>query len=108
VEERVAVEPPASVTPAPEIVPPDPEPEPALMPEPEPVTDTTLTSDTDSANRIGEEEGEAVPAATAAAPARYRADPGAAARMFDAATATRRRSVVFEEDDELDVPDFLK
>jgi hypothetical protein len=38
---------------------------------------------------------------------RYRADPGAAARMFDAAT-TRRRSVVFEEDDELDVPDFLK
>jgi cell division protein FtsZ len=36
-----------------------------------------------------------------------RTDPGAAARMFDAAT-TRRRSVVFEEDDELDVPDFLK
>ena len=31
----------------------------------------------------------------------------AAARVFDAAT-TRRRSVVFEEDDELDVPDFLK
>jgi cell division protein FtsZ len=48
--------------------------------------------------------------AAAAAPAsasRPRADPGAAARMFDAAT-TRRRSVVFEEDDELDVPDFLK
>jgi cell division protein FtsZ len=38
---------------------------------------------------------------------RSRADPGAAARMFDAAT-TRRRSVVFEEDDDLDVPDFLK
>jgi cell division protein FtsZ len=36
-----------------------------------------------------------------------RTDPGAAARMFDAAT-TRRRSVVFEEDDDLDVPDFLK
>ncbi|HEY5988039.1 MAG TPA: hypothetical protein VIV12_16950 [Streptosporangiaceae bacterium] len=34
-------------------------------------------------------------------------DPAAAARMFDAAT-TRRRSVVFEEDDDLDVPDFLK
>ena len=31
----------------------------------------------------------------------------AAARVFDAAT-TRRRSVVFEEDDDLDVPDFLK
>ncbi|MBO0815560.1 MAG: hypothetical protein J2P30_10530, partial [Actinobacteria bacterium] len=49
------------------------------------------------------EEAEPVPAATA----RPRTDPGAAARMFDAAT-TRRRSVVFEEDDELDVPDFLK
>jgi cell division protein FtsZ len=34
-------------------------------------------------------------------------DPATAARMFDAAT-TRRRSVVFEEDDDLDVPDFLK
>jgi len=30
-----------------------------------------------------------------------------ASRVFDAAT-TRRRPVVFEEDDELDVPDFLK
>ena len=55
----------------------------------------------------------ATPAATSAPDAalagtpRHRSDPGAAARMFDAAT-TRRRSVVFEEDDELDVPDFLK
>ena len=49
----------------------------------------------------------AAAAATSAATPRPRADPGAAARMFDAAT-TRRRSVVFEEDDELDVPDFLK
>ncbi len=40
-------------------------------------------------------------------PARPRTDTSAAARMFDAAT-TRRRSVVFEEDDDLDVPDFLK
>ena len=38
---------------------------------------------------------------------RLRPDAAAAARVFDAAT-TRRRSVVFEEDDELDVPDFLK
>jgi hypothetical protein len=38
---------------------------------------------------------------------RSRTDTAAAARVFDAAT-TRRRSVVFEEDDELDVPDFLK
>ena len=36
-----------------------------------------------------------------------RAEAAAAARIFDPAT-TRRRSVVFEEDDELDVPDFLK
>ena len=36
-----------------------------------------------------------------------RLDPIAAARMFDSAS-TRRRPVVFEEDDELDVPDFLK
>jgi cell division protein FtsZ len=41
----------------------------------------------------------------AAAPGRL--DPIAAARVFDAAS-TRRRPVVFEEDDELDVPDFLK
>jgi len=30
-----------------------------------------------------------------------------AAKAFDVAT-TRRRPVVFEEDDDLDVPDFLK
>ncbi|HEX9526011.1 MAG TPA: cell division protein FtsZ, partial [Streptosporangiaceae bacterium] len=36
-----------------------------------------------------------------------RADAAVGARIFDPAT-TRRRSVVFEEDDELDVPDFLK
>ena len=40
-------------------------------------------------------------------PPRPRPDAASAARVFDAAT-TRRRSVVFEEDDELDVPDFLK
>jgi hypothetical protein len=39
--------------------------------------------------------------------ARPRPDTASAARVFDAAT-TRRRSVIFEEDDELDVPDFLK
>ncbi len=48
------------------------------------------------------------PEVTPAGTARHRTDHGAAARMFDAATSTRRRSVVFEEDDELDVPDFLK
>ena len=42
-------------------------------------------------------------------PPRHGLDTASAARVFDAAT-TRRRSVVFEfeEDDELDVPDFLK
>ncbi len=34
-------------------------------------------------------------------------EPAAAARVFDP-VSTRRRSVVFEEDDELDIPDFLK
>ena len=91
VEERVAVEPAASVTGPP-------------APAPEPVEDSAMPGDdVDSGDRADEE---AEPVA-AAAPARHRADPGAAARMFDAAT-TRRRSVVFEEDDELDVPDFLK
>ncbi len=46
------------------------------------------------------------PAAGEAAPAEPRPRPDARG-VFDAAT-TRRRSVVFEEDDELDVPDFLK
>jgi cell division protein FtsZ len=41
-------------------------------------------------------------------PSRPRPDTASAARVFDAATTTRRRSVIFEEDDELDVPDFLK
>jgi cell division protein FtsZ len=40
-------------------------------------------------------------------PGRPRPDTATAARVFESAT-TRRRSVVFEEDDELDVPDFLK
>jgi len=91
VEERVAVEPAASVTGPP-------------APAPEPVEDSAMPGDdVDSGDRADKE---AEPVA-AAVPARHRADPGAAARMFDAAT-TRRRSVVFEEDDELDVPDFLK
>jgi cell division protein FtsZ len=47
------------------------------------------------------------PRPEAGATPRARPDAAAAARVFDAAT-TRRRSVVFEEDDELDVPDFLK
>jgi len=47
------------------------------------------------------------PPRAAQEPARPRPDTASAARVFDAAT-TRRRSVVFEEDDELDVPDFLK
>jgi cell division protein FtsZ len=60
----------------------------------------------DTAPGSGTQDGESRQDSTAV-PARPRTDPTAAARMFDAAT-TRRRSVVFEEDDELDVPDFLK
>ena len=94
VEERVAAESAASVT-----EPPGP------APDPGPVEDSAVPADDiDSEDLAGDE---AEPVAAAAVPARHRADPGAAARMFDAAT-TRRRSVVFEEDDELDVPDFLK
>jgi cell division protein FtsZ len=50
----------------------------------------------------------AAPSAGADMPAAApRAEAAVSARTFDPAT-TRRRSVVFEEDDELDVPDFLK
>jgi cell division protein FtsZ len=47
------------------------------------------------------------PPAQAEAPPVVRAEPAVTARTFDTAS-TRRRSVVFEEDDDLDVPDFLK
>jgi cell division protein FtsZ len=57
--------------------------------------------------RAADADGGAPPRA-AQEPARPRPDTASAARVFDAATTTRRRSVVFEEDDELDVPDFLK
>jgi cell division protein FtsZ len=56
--------------------------------------------------RAADADGGAPPRA-AQEPPRPRPDTASAARVFDAAT-TRRRSVVFEEDDELDVPDFLK
>jgi len=56
--------------------------------------------------RAADADGGAPPRA-AQEPPRPRPDTATAARVFDAAT-TRRRSVVFEEDDELDVPDFLK
>jgi cell division protein FtsZ len=78
---------------------------------PEPLTGPPAAEpagDVSAANREDQaDEGAEPVAAAAGVPARHRADAGAAARMFDAAT-TRRRSVVFEEDDELDVPDFLK
>jgi cell division protein FtsZ len=46
-------------------------------------------------------------AASGAAPGGGAAPDSAAARVFDVPT-TRRRPVIFEEDDDLDVPDFLK
>jgi cell division protein FtsZ len=59
-----------------------------------------------SAPQAGDTDGVPSPRA-AQEPPRQRPDTASAARVFDAAT-TRRRSVIFEEDDELDVPDFLK
>ena len=108
VEDGAAVEPAASVTAAAATsAPPVSEPEPG-RPSGEGTWPAAPAGDSGSADGADAEAAGPVPAATAAAvPARHRADPGAAARMFDAAT-TRRRSVVFEEDDELDVPDFLK
>jgi cell division protein FtsZ len=111
VAERVAMEPAVSVT--------EPAASVAVTAEPDPAPAGATDGDSDwpaapagsaSDSGTGDYDDAAavpVPAASAAVPARPRADPGAAARMFDAAT-TRRRSVVFEEDDDLDVPDFLK
>jgi cell division protein FtsZ len=103
-EDQVAAEPAASLTPSPAAA---PEAEHAAAPAGGRGEDAAWSAAPESAvgPDSGDQVAEQVPAA--AVPARPRADAGAAARMFDAAT-TRRRSVVFEEDDELDVPDFLK
>jgi cell division protein FtsZ len=105
--DRVAAEPAASLTLSPDAAAPGAEQ--AAGPTGSRAEDMISSSVSGSASGqdAGDYAAEPVPAASAAVPARPRADPGAAARMFDAAT-TRRRSVVFEEDDELDVPDFLK
>jgi cell division protein FtsZ len=108
--DRVAAEPAASLTPYPDATASAPEAEQAAEPHGSHAGDAAWSAAPERAAGpdSGDHAAEPVPAATAAAPARPRADPGAAARMFDAATTTRRRSVVFEEDDDLDVPDFLK
>ena len=108
--DRVAAEPAASLTPYPDATASAPEAEQAAEPHGSHAEDAAWSAAPERAAGpdSGDHAAEPVPAATAAAPARPRADPGAAARMFDAATTTRRRSVVFEEDDDLDVPDFLK
>ena len=62
--------------------------------------------DVAAASQAGDTDAVPPPRAAQDAP-RQGMDSASAARVFDAAT-TRRRSVVFEEDDELDVPDFLK
>jgi len=83
----------------------------AAEPAPEPPAVTESTGLTEAADSAVSNGAEAVPSPRSAqsepVAARPRPDAAAAARVFDAAT-TRRRSVVFEEDDELDVPDFLK
>ena len=102
---------PADVWAAPSETVSDPEPEPVPAGSTESGRSDTADSGAPAAP-VAEESGiDPVPAprpadADPAAPA-PRPDTAAAARVFDAAT-TRRRSVVFEEDDELDVPDFLK
>jgi cell division protein FtsZ len=82
----------------------------------EPATGDGLTGDTLAGHALageglaGDDEvpaPRAVGEFPAAGSGRGRADTASAARVFDAAT-TRRRAVVFEEEDELDVPDFLK
>jgi cell division protein FtsZ len=78
---------------------------------PEPVAATDSADFTEAGESAGSSSVDTVPAPRSAqsepVTSRPRPDATAAARVFDAAT-TRRRSVVFEEDDELDVPDFLK
>ena len=83
--------------------------EPAADPGPEggPGPSTDLGVPADQADEGAESVPSPRPAHDETVPPRPRPDAVAAARVFDAAT-TRRRSVVFEEDDELDVPDFLK
>ena len=104
-EDQVATEPAASLTPPPDAVAPGTDR--AAEPAGSRGEDATWSGAADSAAGPDSGDQAAGPVPAAAVPARPRADPSAAARMFDAAT-TRRRSVVFEEDDELDVPDFLK
>jgi cell division protein FtsZ len=78
---------------------------------PEPASTTDSADFTDAGESAGSGSVDTVPPPRSAqsepVTSRPRPDAAAAARVFDAAT-TRRRSVVFEEDDELDVPDFLK
>jgi cell division protein FtsZ len=78
---------------------------------PGPVTTTDSADFTGAGESAGSSSVETVPPPRSAhsepVTSRPRPDAAAAARVFDTAT-TRRRSVVFEEDDELDVPDFLK
>ena len=102
---------PADVWAAPSEAVSDPEPEPVPTASTENGRSGTADSTAPVPPAAGESGIDAVPAPrpadtdpVASAP---RPDTAAAARVFDAAT-TRRRSVVFEEDDELDVPDFLK
>jgi cell division protein FtsZ len=75
--------------------------------DPEPATTAGYDSDTtqESAAQPGTSGQDTTEPAHHHAPGRL--DPISAARVFDAANP-RRRPVVFEEDDELDVPDFLK
>jgi cell division protein FtsZ len=105
-EDHVTAEPAASLTPSPDVAAAAAEAEQAAEPAASRGGNATWSAAESTAGPDASDQA-AGPVPAAAVPARPRTDHSAAARMFDAAT-TRRRSVVFEEDDELDVPDFLK
>jgi cell division protein FtsZ len=81
----------------------------AIVPPPRPDLDAAAGLDGSLAQAVGAASQSATTTAAEAVGrlAQPSRDPMAAVRAGDSAS-TRRRSVVFEEDDELDVPDFLK
>jgi cell division protein FtsZ len=85
---------------------------PAAAPAPAPTPDPAPATVSPAAHDMPRHEPgrpERVPVAPDAADSSYRpAHAEGAGKSFDVIATTRRRPVVFEEDDDLDVPDFLK
>jgi cell division protein FtsZ len=101
---------PALTAQAPAVTPPAPAPEwrsfsiDDQQPEPAPV----VTAEPDHATGPGDAAGEQVKIDGVPAPRPGSSDGKQVGRPVSNGSGTRRKSVVFEEDDELDVPDFLK